>query len=432
MRLFAYVASVMVLLMLAERAADPQVWRWLGQRAERQQPMKSESLAGEVTAARQQPEPFDPVRRAWDEAWGNAFERLSAEQQSLLFELLHAATRQQTLPLAKQAIAAQLIGRLDQFWDAHQSLAFQSLADLKGDDQARWIEVLRQINDRFAKDVRPALETLSEGRNLNNVERSSMQKLLVTLVALTTSKIEDDTVFRPAEREIWFHLLARVCETDPAALRREAIGVTYLQLAEQPAAYRGRAVMITGTAKLAYRVQAPPNYLGINEYFVFWIHPSSGPNSPIVVYSLAAPPGFPAIKDKDLDFATTPLREEMTVTGVFFKRWAYAGQGGTFTAPLVLALVPQWQRAEPAQDAAAQQPVFGPTELGVMIAATLLLAVVSTLVLWRLPGRRRENAASGPTPANLAALANLEVGASAHEAIQALERQARDDGNASC
>jgi ABC-type multidrug transport system fused ATPase/permease subunit len=124
------------------------------------------------------------------------------------------AANRQTLPPTKQEAVGHLLIQLVQLWDEHQSLAFQSLSDLKGDDQARWVDVLRQINDRFAKGVRPALETLSEGRNLSDFEQSAINDFQSTLVALTTSKIEDDTVFRPAEREIWFHLLARVREIE--------------------------------------------------------------------------------------------------------------------------------------------------------------------------------------------------------------------------
>ena len=107
--------------------------------------------------------------------------------------------------------------------------------------------------------------------------------------------------------------------------------IPYLQLFKQPDDYRCRVVSVKGTVKLAYRVAAEPNYLGVNEYVVYVIHPAAGPGSPIIVYALAAPAGFPAIANRDRDGKTTKLDEDVELTGVFFKRWAYQGQDGTYT-----------------------------------------------------------------------------------------------------
>src|SRR5205823_3960873 len=123
----------------------------------------------------------------------------------------------------------------------YQAVAFQSVADLKGDDQAQWIDVLRQVNGRFAN-VLPALQTSAAGRTPTEAERTTLQGLETTLVALAQAQIQDDTlIFRPAEREIWFHELARVRDSDQAQLEKASLGhVAYLQLHKQPADYRGK------------------------------------------------------------------------------------------------------------------------------------------------------------------------------------------------
>jgi hypothetical protein len=36
------------------------------------------------------------------------------------------------------------------------------------------------------------------------------------------------------------------------------------------------------------------------------------------------------------------IREDIQVTGIFFKRAAYAAQGGAYTAPLLIAHTPNW------------------------------------------------------------------------------------------
>ena len=64
--------------------------------------------------------------------------------------------------------------------------------------------------------------------------------------------------------------------------------VAYLQLYKQSADYRGKMVTVKGTVRLAYRVAAPANYLGVKEYCVYWLYPAGGPDSPLIVYALHA------------------------------------------------------------------------------------------------------------------------------------------------
>ena len=110
------------------------------------------------------------------------------------------------------------------------------------------------------------------------------------------SRVEDDTLFmRPAERAAWRLLEERVRETDPAALRRESLGrIGFTQLFQQPEVYRGKAVTVRGTVMGASRVAASDDESGSSERYVLWIMPEDGPTSPIVVYALAMPAGFPA------------------------------------------------------------------------------------------------------------------------------------------
>src|SRR5207248_5742717 len=106
-------------------------------------------------------------------------------------------------------------------WDDYQAVAFQSVAQLTGDDQALWLDVLRQVNGRLS-DVRSALQTLADARLPTEAEARSISVLETTLVARATARIEDDTVRRPAEREIWFHELACMQGAADAELRRES------------------------------------------------------------------------------------------------------------------------------------------------------------------------------------------------------------------
>src|SRR5262245_32779331 len=184
--------------------------------------------------------PFDAVQRAWNQGWRDVYSRLPADQKSLLFETLDKGV------LNRHDRAAELLENVEDFWSDYHTAAFQSVSELKGNDQTKWIDILRQVNERFTGEVLPALNSAAGGQQPTDVERSGLRTLQQTLVALTRAQIQDDTVvFRPAEREIWFHELGRVVGAGAASLRRQSIGrVAYLQLYKQPGDYRGQLVTV--------------------------------------------------------------------------------------------------------------------------------------------------------------------------------------------
>jgi hypothetical protein len=448
MRVFGMVAALMVVLALADKARDPKTWNWLwqmDQSAEQAEPKFTNRLqpkelrtardpagtfvaAGEKDASAEEDRPtltIDPVQRAWDQGWKDVYDRLDADRRALLFQMLHSGTSHAALDPERQTAAGELLAAVTTLWEDYQVVAFQSVAKLTGDDQAVWVDVLRQVNHRFSEQVRPALQGVIDGRALTESEEQALVGFQTTLLALTRTRIEDDTIFRPAEREIWFHELARVRDTSPEKLLKESRGqIAYLQLFNQPDDYRGQVITVAGTVKLAYRVQAPPNYLGIEQYYVFWLHPSGGPTSPIVVYALAAPPGFPPIKDKDADAATTKLHEELQVTGVFFKRWAYLAKDGdaTYTAPLLIANVPTWKPAAPLLTAADRLPMTV-QNIVLVAGATLALGLIVGLILYKVASRRGPDYAEPPF--DTTALKGVKLKPTASEALRDLEREAR-------
>lgn len=446
MKIFGMVAALMVVLAFAERARDPKTWNWLWQQdksaakaepkfTNRLQPQELRTARdpeGTFVSSAEKAEPavgstltIDPVQRAWDQGWKDVYDRLDADRRSLLFQLVYCGTSHVTLAPEKQAAAGDLLAVTTTLWEDYQAVAFQSVAKLTGDDQAVWVDVLRQVNTRFSEQVRPALQGVIDGRTLTESEEQALRGFQTTLLSLTRSRIEDDTIFRPAEREIWFHELARVRDTAPEVLQKESRGeIAYLQLFHQPDDYRGQVITVRGTVKLAYRVQAPENYLGIGQYYVFWLQPSGGPTSPIVVYALAPPPGFPPIKDKDIDAETTKLREDVQVTGVFFKRWAYLAKDGdaTYTAPLILANVPKWQPAPPLLTAADRLPITV-QNIVLVAGATLVLGLIVGLILYKVASRRGPDYAEPPL--DMSSLSGVKLKPTASEALRELEDQAR-------
>ncbi len=162
---------------------------------------------------------------------------------------------------------------------------------------------------------------------------------LASVTPESLAAVEDDTVFRAAERGVWFRLLEILQDTSPADLKQESLGrVTFVQLFEQPKQYRGRVVSIAGTVRRANWVEAPTNDDHIKGYYQLWLQPSDHPSDPVVVYALELPPGFPTGMDASA---------EVQVTGIFFKRWAYQAQDTLRTAPVVLCRSVEWLKGAP-------------------------------------------------------------------------------------
>ena len=113
------------------------------------------------------------------------------------------------------APAAELLGKLATLWKDYERVAFESVADLAGEDRSQWLEVLRQVNERFTEQVQPALQAIVDGRTPTEAEDAALTALKQTLVALTKSHVEDDTVLRPAEREYLFDLFAQLVDGGP-------------------------------------------------------------------------------------------------------------------------------------------------------------------------------------------------------------------------
>lgn len=218
---------------------------------------------------------------------------------------------------------------------------------------------LRNTDDLVPEDVEFASSGVFPGVNIAYLET-----------------IEDDRVLRGAERQAWFHLLDILKRQELIALENASEGaVGFLQVFEQPQSYRGHLVDISGTVYSAQQVKAPANDYGIDGYVTCWIRPS-GANSPINIYVLQLPSGFPT---------GTDLRENVQFTGFFFKRLAYPAHDGSRTAPLLLAKTVRWTRSEPSVSGrfdTMSTPKFT-AFVAISVFGTAAIAIsVATIVYW--------------------------------------------------
>jgi hypothetical protein len=442
LRLFGYVAVLMLVLGLLERLGNPLAWQWMWRQgpapqapaaeADRQPAAEAPPAVSPPGAARIR----SPVDATWADAWQTMVRQLSAAEQNVLLEQLQVPSRRGTViaqpalpagtlagspqPAEGEAQAAVvLLGRLTALWQEYHAQAARALDERPDDEKTRWTGVLAEADERFTSELLPALRARINDQALTEGQQQELQQLAPVVIAEAAKAVQDDTVFRPAERDVWFALLSQVQSLPLAEARRQATPVTYLQLAREPQTYRGRLVRLEGTVRRAYRERAIDNRLGIREYFVLWLQPAGNGTAPIAVYCLQTPPGFPRVADKGAG-EPTKLREEVRLAGVFFKRWAYASHEGVSTAPLVLAATFEWIRPVAGPAAAP----WGVQEQVLAVAATLLLSLALTAIVWKLTGRKR-NDHFDPGASKAFDPRNLQLGPTTQQALAALEREAR-------
>lgn len=190
--------------------------------------------------------------------------------------------------------------------------------------------------------------------------------------------IRDDTYFRGGEHAVWFNLCDALRHMSSAQIAASSMGpVTFLQLYQQPSAYRGKVVSVHGTVRMVADKHAPANDMGIEHYYQVWLQPADELSSLIVIYALELPPGFP--RDGSLE-------EPVRVDGFFFKRWAYRAKDTIRTAPLLLAKTLAWQRRP--SPAARPQPDFA-TTMAFVVAVLAGAALVVWLIARRTSGGAR-------------------------------------------
>jgi hypothetical protein len=149
--------------------------------------------------------------------------------------------------------------------------------------------------------------------------------------------------------------------------------------------------------------------------------PRDGSDSPIVVYCLELPVGFPAVEPAGPSGRGVPLDEDVTVTGYFFKRWLHRCEGGMNLSPLVLGTITDWEphATSGGLGAGAHLPPW------LLLSATLAMAVLATLIAvcaYRSSSwSRSEVAHSASVPDSLPAFNTSDVHGTISQALGELE-----------
>jgi hypothetical protein len=187
------------------------------------------------------------------------------------------------------------------------------------------------------------------------------------------SLVRDDTVLQPRESDAWYHLFDLLTRTDKSKLQKNSIGqVTHVQLYNQPSAYRGWLVTISGRLRGAERLEATQNAFGVKEYFKLWIEMGNGANPPIAIaYVLELPEGLATGAD---------MSEQVDLTGFHFKRLAYKAQDDIRLAPLIAAKTLDW--TPQSMDAPTSEEQAEPKGARGEIIRSTIIAIVLLGIVW--------------------------------------------------
>jgi len=454
LRLLLLVGSLMLVVVLMNEARKPQHWRWLtGPDGEaltdaefvgedidtRLQPAQNkdgvENLPGAIIAPsfRFEP-PAGPdgglededaaYRRAEMEFWKQQMELLEWRDRRRLPQVLKAVRDGEPLPPEDAQAWAETLQLLDRRWQKYTEQAMDSLTfdpQLPDEDRGVWLSILSRLHNHWSERLHEALAAAAKPSTLTDAQRAELERFQALFDEMSIRAIRDDTVIsRPAETNAWFRLFEQLQQAEPQALvEAEAPRIGFRQMFKQPEEYRGRLIRVRGEAKRAYHLQAPRNFVGIEGYYKFIVFPAGGPSSPIFVYTLEVPEGFPKITDLDVDKEVTDLEDvHVEFTGYFFKRVAYQATDSTRVAPLVLAKMPTWTPQQPKGDPKPPNPwlllaaVLGTALLGTAVAAFVVSRHGAT------PSSKAYAPAARAKPQQFAALAEEDLAPPPEERLQ--------------
>ena len=122
----------------------------------------------------------------------------------------------------------------------------------------------------------------------------------------------------------------------------------------------------------------------------------------------------------------TKMHEDVALTGYFFKRGAYRGQDGTYTAPLILANTFEWQPTPGPEETEKRGAGLMGEAFIIAIALFLIGAGVVYLIVLRNRTPRRAFD-SDQVNVSIADLTKMDSPPTTNEALQKMSEEAKRD-----
>ncbi len=181
------------------------------------------------------------------------------------------------------------------------------------------------------------------------------------------AQVVDNAPFRSDDFEAWAQIFDRLRATSQREFAAQgAESVQFSQLFQQSSVYRGRLVRISGTVRRCVEIAPSKLDARAGGMWQLWLF-AGGESSPIVIYCQDLPDEFPR---------GAQITQQVSLQGVYFKKWVYPAQGGTMTAPLVLAKTIDWQPSGSSPKGPSQR------ELILSSIVTVVGAIVVIAVIW--------------------------------------------------
>lgn len=400
------VSMVMLVLIAMYRASDPKFWSFMGFKDETAQQPADQQLDEPVNtqlrteAPDGDDRPLDTIsatpslsmklESGSDEAdadellhknrlngWSVALGQLNSSGNLRLRKLLLLARQGEPFPDEDQDALAEDLRTLHESWTTFNDSAAAEVAEKPAEVRPRWEQLVAKLRQQWADD-QAALEFAVPGRARLERDQQNLANIQSLLDELALEEVRDNTVVnRWQEINAWFRMFDVLNTATAEELAAESAGnVSFLQLYRQPKHFRGKLVTIRGTAKSAKHVKAYDNIFGIEGYYIFVIKPAGGPDSPLTVYSLDAPPDFPLTPENPSGDDRVLLDEDVEFTGFFFKNAAYSSRDGIRVQPVLLAKYPQWHKEEVVSVELPKPVIIGLAVLGLALLATGIAVVV--------------------------------------------------------
>lgn len=404
-RLFVLVTLFMLVLVMMDEARKPRNWAWMGFDSPASQTEKSgEEIDTRLAPSERNPEATlieethvdsqDWLSEAGDEdllmqeLWETIYAELNADQRSFLFEMLRRGRIQKLSDSATQARWTDLtlvLRSLAENYLEGVGRTLQSLDPIHTDIDG-WTLAVQEVRTQWNKETIPAIERLIDPGELTLQDYMVLQANQAILDSIAMSLVEDNRVNSPIrEREFRYRLIDKL-ESLKAAELQQGQQVSFLELFKQPDAYRGQLVSVKGRVKAVRWQAAAENPYELDGYYVLWMIPTRGADSPIAVYCLNPPAALPLSADGNLEKSIEGLDELVDVTGYFVKKIAYHAQDGLRLAPMILTREARWESSsKPANDDSdiADSRWFGPIMLLAVFGGGMVAWYIYRMTKWQ-------------------------------------------------
>ena len=379
-RLFLLVSMLMVVVLLAEKAADPKMYAWMG--FKEPEPPKREKLPAIKPSKVVKPQ-LSALEESERSFWRYVIRQMTARQRRAFYAGLYQVRHDRRIAVDRLSEWTEVVNRIDKKWKAYKETAFLTVAQgserLTDQQKADWLARLDDLKRMWAAERSPAFQTSLEGRELDQAQIGRFAEIQRHLDQVYLDEVSEGTTLKSGDRPAWFRLLEHLRTLDDKQLRGDSLGyVDYIQLTSQPDKYRGRVISLRGKARRGYAVQARPgNVLDIDQYYVVVVKPNRGSNNPVVVYCLDPPAGLPELTSEE----STDLEHDVEISGFFFKNYLYttepqANGQSTHRAPLMLARTARWMRPPPrsgSRPSTARLATYGLFTLGIGVLVSLIV-----------------------------------------------------------